>query len=67
MILRREQRQYGDNLNKFEPNDLNKALVPSAKVFDSINPQLLKRLIGDANNKDLLSEIDKIFQRVLLH
>ena len=29
-------RRYGDALNKFEPNDLNKALVPTPQIFDEI-------------------------------
>ena len=30
-------RRYGDGLNKFEPNDLNSALVPNPNVFDEIS------------------------------
>ena len=29
-------RKYGDSLDKFEPNDLNKALAPSPEFFASI-------------------------------
>ena len=29
-------RRYGDALDKFEPNDLNKALVPAPQIFDEI-------------------------------
>ena len=31
-------RRYGDGLNKFEPNDLNSALVPTPDIFDQIPP-----------------------------
>ena len=30
-------RRYGDGLDKFEPNDLNKSLVPSQLIFDEIS------------------------------
>ncbi len=67
MILRKDQRHYGDALDKFEPNDLNRALVPSMEVFDSIDSYLLKSLINDITNKDLLYKIDDLFQRALLN
>ena len=35
-IISLSMRRYGDGLNKFEPNDLNSALVPSPDVFDEI-------------------------------
>ena len=35
-VISLSMRRYGDGLNKFEPNDLNSALVPSLDVFDEI-------------------------------
>ena len=35
-IVARSMRQYGRALDKFEPNDLNDALVPTAAFFDTI-------------------------------
>lgn len=35
-IVARSMRQYGRALDKFEPNDLNSALVPTAAFFDTI-------------------------------
>ena len=35
-IISLSMRRYGDGLNKFEPNDMNSALVPSPDVFDRI-------------------------------
>ncbi len=35
-IIARSVRQYGRALDKFEPNDLNNALVPTATFFDTI-------------------------------
>ena len=35
-IVARSMRQYGQALDKFEPNDLNDALVPTAAFFDTM-------------------------------
>ncbi len=35
-IVSLSARRYGDGLSKFEPNDLNSALVPAPDVFDAI-------------------------------
>lgn len=35
-VVSRSMRRYGDSLDKFEPNDLNGALVPANTVFDMI-------------------------------
>ena len=37
-IISLSMRRYGDGLNKFEPNDLNSALVPRPDVLDEIPP-----------------------------
>ncbi len=37
-IVSLSARRYGDGLSKFEPNDLNTALVPAPEVFDAIHP-----------------------------
>ena len=36
-LLSLSNRKYGDGLEKFEPNDLNNALVPSQQVLDSLS------------------------------
>ena len=36
-IISLSMRRYGDGLNKFEPNDLNSALVPNPDVFDQLS------------------------------
>ncbi len=47
-IISLSMRRYGDGLNKFEPNDLNSALVPRPEVLDQITSSdienALKRL-----------------------
>jgi len=42
-ILRINMRKYGDNLGKFEPNDLNTALVPSYDWFMNLGSDLIAR------------------------
>jgi adenine-specific DNA-methyltransferase len=40
-IIAREVRKYGDKLDKFEPNDLNNALVPSPEWFARISEDVI--------------------------
>ena len=47
-LLSLSMRKYGDDLDKFEPNDLNSAFVPSPEVFDCFT------------NKDIADAIDCI-------
>lgn len=35
-IMQANMRKYGDGLDKFEPNDLNRSLVPNIQWFDSL-------------------------------
>ena len=44
-IVSLSARRYGDGLSKFEPNDLNAALVPAPEVFDAIPPKSVARAI----------------------
>ena len=39
-IVSLSARRYGDGLSKFEPNDLNTALVPAPEVLDAIPPPM---------------------------
>ena len=38
-IMSMSKRQYGDALDKFEPNDLNDALVPGSTLLDSLDAE----------------------------
>lgn len=44
-LLSLSKRKYGNSLDKFEPNDLNDALAPTRKFFDSIGDDELQRLM----------------------
>ena len=67
-ILSLSQRKYGNSLDKFEPNDLNSALVPRTAFFDSLGEQTLSRLMESVKcGKDVRVELDAIFAPLLLN
>lgn len=45
-IIAREVRKYGDKLDKFEPNDLNKSLVPSPEWFSQLSEDVIREKIA---------------------
>jgi len=45
-IISLSMRKYGDDLDKFEPNDLNMALVPAPSYFDQMPEDLIKDAIA---------------------
>ncbi len=44
-IVSLSARRYGDRLNKFEPNDLNTALVPSPQTLDAIPSERMEEAL----------------------
>lgn len=61
-ILSSSMRNYGNKLNKFEPNDLNKAFVPSESFFDSISTDVVHGLMEKvASGENVMKEIDSLF------
>lgn len=60
-------RKYGDNLDKFEPNDLNGALVPSCKFFQGLSDEMVRKAFKFIEKNDKLPEqIEKFFQSLLI-
>ncbi len=68
-FLELEKREYGDGLEKYEPNDVNKALAPDFSLLDQ---DKLERLIelqkafidvekGSSEEESILEEADAIF------
>ncbi|CAK8719408.1 site-specific DNA-methyltransferase (adenine-specific) [Candidatus Electronema halotolerans] len=51
-IIRINKRTYGDNLDKFEPGDLNKSLAPSQYQFEMITDKEVKEIIEIAKNNE---------------
>lgn len=58
-------RKYGDSLDKFEPNDLNSAMVPSQDFFNSLSHKMMKRGIQEVEEKGILpAEIERVFEQL---
>ncbi len=53
-IVARSMRQYGRALDKFEPNDLNEALVPTAAFFATISKEEVATAIGSLEENGVL-------------
>ena len=60
-IISLSVRRYGDALDKFEPNDLNNALVPSQQVFDELSTKEVTKAVryAEKNGKD--ARLDRRF------
>lgn len=66
LILSSSMRKYGNNLNKFEPNDLNKAFVPSEDYLDNIPVACIHELMRRvAAGDDVMDEIDSLFKPLM--
>lgn len=61
-ILSINMRKYGDALDKFEPNDLNNAMVPNPQVFSSIDQNIIKEEIEQVK---LCGKISNEFEDIL--
>ena len=55
-IVARSMRQYGRGLDKFEPNDLNDALVPTATFFDTIPKEKVAKAVRSLEENGELPE-----------
>jgi adenine-specific DNA-methyltransferase len=58
-------RQYGDGLDKFEPNDLNGALVPAPSSFDELGElQLAEALAQIVHGGTLPAALEQFFASI---
>lgn len=65
-IVSLAKRKYGNALDKFEPNDLNGALVPKCEFFDSLGENHLNELMARVNGEeDVEGQLDEIFSPLL--
>lgn len=71
-IFNDNRREYGNGLHKFEPNDINKALIVDLNVINEIEEKKIlslyskyrkSELIGNTN-ESLLEEMNIIFERL---
>lgn len=64
-ILSREVRKYGGKLDKFEPNDLNKVLVPSPEWFARISKRDVMKKVASINQEGSASSTQGLFDNLL--
>ena len=66
-VLSLSKRQYGDSLDKFEPNDLNSALVPKASYFDSLGTEKLQSVLSTLRaGKNADAFFEELFKPLVL-
>ena len=64
-IISLSKRKYGDALDKFEPNDLNDALVPSPKILDALSKdQIENAILHTKKTGHIPAEIDDFFAKL---
>ena len=64
-ILSREVRKYGDKLDKFEPHDLNNALVPSPEWFNRISEDLVMKKVVCITREGAASGTQGLFDELI--
>lgn len=58
-------RKYGDSLDKFEPNDLNSAMVPTPDFFDMLSQEMVKHALREVEVNGVLPvEIEQEFTKL---
>lgn len=55
-VMALAMRKYGDALDKFEPNDLNSALVPSSTAFDDLEYAAVKQAMDYVEENDCVPD-----------
>jgi adenine-specific DNA-methyltransferase len=72
-IFNDEKREYGDGLDKFEPNDLNNAKVVNLDIINKEDEEKILRYyytyrqkeINDENITEVKNKLNEIFYEVL--
>lgn len=66
-ILSLNMRRYGGGLDKFEPNDLNDALVPSTEFLSAIDRKILANAVESLDaGKTLPASAEAAFKILIL-
>lgn len=61
-IVSLAKRQYGDALDKFEPNDINGALAPAPRVFDQLPPAVIDSALAEyRRTRKVPRRIERLF------
>lgn len=65
-LLELNMRRYGDSLDKFEPNDLNRALAPSIDWFMKLSPELVADALESCRQGDGLPDpVEEMFDGLI--
>ena len=68
-FLEKEKREYGNGLEKYEPNDINKTMIPDFRKLDKSKKsklqELFKELISCKDEKEIIGEADKLIRRLI--
>ena len=67
-ILKRHKREYGEGLDKFEPNDLNNAMVLDMKAVSQSDKEKILKIYGllkADNNQSHIIELNEIFEKYI--
>jgi adenine-specific DNA-methyltransferase len=64
-ILSMEVRKYGDKLDKFEPHDLNNALVPRPEWFARISEDGVLKKVASIAREGVASSVDGLFDDLI--
>lgn len=64
-IISREARKYGGKLDKFEPQDLNNALVPSPEWFGRLSDDMVRMNIENINRSAMTSCLQGLFDDLI--
>lgn len=67
-MLAHQRREYGNGLHKYEPNDLNQALVLDVRTMGEVEKaevrELYRTLLADRNDR-LIIKVDDLFRRFI--
>ncbi|MEL4895373.1 HsdM family class I SAM-dependent methyltransferase [Crocosphaera sp. Alani8] len=68
-IIKMNKRSYGNNLDKFEPGDLNNSYCPSMQQFDLINEQETTQIIKIAkiDEKKAITMSNELIKQIIKH
>ncbi|HOW42330.1 MAG TPA: N-6 DNA methylase [Candidatus Omnitrophota bacterium] len=68
-FLEKEKREYGNGLEKYEPNDINKTMIPDFRKLDKTQKaklqDLFQKLILGKDEKKVVDEADRIIRGLI--
>ncbi len=66
-IIKMNKRSYGNNLDKFEPGDLNNSFCPNIEQFNSIDEQKVDEIIklAEINEKEAILMSNKVIKNII--